>query len=223
MSVHAGPNTIEDGLVLCLDAANLKSYPGTGTTWTNTIGSPNITLSSTGFTSEAQGGIVFSSSSSSAAFPSTGFNLSNGFTISVWIKHTGTLPRTVGSVQRYFTIPSEAAVLRFENNNILRGYCFDTTGTIRSISVSTQIVSNTYYNCVFSYDNSVFRLYKNEVEIGNLSVSVTLRTPSGSANLPSGGSEWFEGNMYYTQFYNRALSATEISQNFNALRGRYGI
>jgi hypothetical protein len=223
MSLHHSPRIVTDGLVLCFDAANTKSYPGTGTTWTNLIGLPNVTLTSTSFTNNAIGGISFTSSSSLASFSSAGLSLSNGFTVSVWIKHTGTLPRAVGSVQRYFTIPSEAVVLRFENNNILRGYVFDNTGTIRSISVSNQIFSGNYYNCVYSYDGTTFKLYNNNVEIGNLSVSVTLRTPSGTANLPSGGSEWFEGDMHLTHFYNRALTPQEIQQNFNALRGRFGL
>jgi hypothetical protein len=214
---------VQSGLVLNLDAGVSSSYSGSGTTWANLNGSPNITLSNTSFTSDNGGGIIFGSSSASASFSTSGFSLSNGFTISVWVKHTGTLPRAVGSVQRYFTIPSEAAVLRFENNNVLRGYAFDTGGTIRSISISNQILSNVYYHCTYSYDGSVFRLYKNAEEIGNLSVSVTLRTPSGTANLPSGGGEWFEGNMYSVQYYNRALSASEIQQNFIATRSRFGI
>jgi hypothetical protein len=241
MSVYAGPadwwtegtdagrthiatkGIVQSGLVLNLDAGVSSSYPGTGTTWTNLAGSPTITLASTSYVTDAGGGIGFTSSSSGATFPATGLSLSNGFTSSVWIKHTGTLPRAVGNIQRYFTIPSEAVVLRFENNSNLRGYVFDSTGTTRSISISGQIFTNTYYNCVFSYDGSTFRLYKNSVEIGSLSVSVTLRTPSGTGNLPTGASEWFEGNMYSVQYYNRALSAAEIQQNFNALRGRFEI
>jgi hypothetical protein len=114
-------------------------------------------------------------------------------------------------------------VLRFENNNNLRGYVFDSGGTIRSISMPNQIFNDTYYNCIYSYDGSTFKLYKNAEVVGSLSTTVTLRTPSGTANLPSGGSEWFEGTMYTMHFYTRALTDSEIRQNFNALRGRFGI
>ena len=44
MACNAGPDIIEDGLVLCLDAGNKLSYPGTGTTWTDLAGSNNVTL-----------------------------------------------------------------------------------------------------------------------------------------------------------------------------------
>jgi hypothetical protein len=241
MSVYAGPadwwtdgtdagrthiatkGIVQANLVLNLDAGASSSYPGSGTTWTNLYGSPNITLSSTSYVTDAGGGIGFTSNSSTASFSTSGFSLSNGFTIAVWVKHTGALPRAVGGVQRYFTIPSEAAVLRFENNDVLRGYAFDSDGNFRDIRIDNQIFSGNYYNCVYTYDGSTFRLYKNAVEIGNLDVATTLRTPSGTAQLPSSGSEWFEGNMYTSQFYNRALTAQEIQQNFNALRGRFGI
>ena len=219
----ATKGVVQSGLVLNLDAGVSSSYSGSGTTWTNLSGSPNVTLSSTSFVTDASGGIGFTSSSSSSSFTATGLSLSGGFTISVWVKHTGTLPRAVGSVQRYFTIPSEAAVLRFENNNVLRGYAFDSGGTIRSISISNQIFSGNYYNCVYSYDGFTFRLYNNTVEIGNLSATVTLRTPSGTGTLPNGGGEWFEGNMYSSQFYNRALTAQEIQQNYIATKSRFGL
>ena len=44
MAVASGPNVVEDGLVLALDAGNTKSYPGSGSTWTDTVGSNNGTL-----------------------------------------------------------------------------------------------------------------------------------------------------------------------------------
>jgi len=39
----------------------------------------------------------------------------------------------------------------------------------------------------------------------------------------SGNEGYFTGYIPNTQIYNRALSAAEVQQNFNALRGRYGI
>ena len=44
MAINAGPDIVEDGLVLCLDAANINSYPKTGTTWTDLKGGNNGTL-----------------------------------------------------------------------------------------------------------------------------------------------------------------------------------
>jgi hypothetical protein len=68
------------------------------------------------------------------------------------------------------------------------------------------------------------RIYIN----GNLE-STNARTgtiTAGAKNIGSssgGGSEYFNGTISDVKFYNRALSATEVQQNFNALRGRYGI
>jgi hypothetical protein len=221
---------VQSGLRLNLDAGVSSSYPGSGNTWTDLSGNGNnITLSSTTYTSDAGGGIISSSSSSSATRSSalTNMNFSGGgFTISVWIKHSGTV--STARVQRYFTMassPLEGPVLRHNSsyNQSLHGYIFDSTSNFRSIDLDSQIVTNTYYNCVFTYDGSVFRLYRNNSEVGTLSQTITLPTPGSSFSLFNSGGEYFEGSMYIAHYYNRALTASEIQKNFNALRGRFGI
>jgi hypothetical protein len=97
MSVFGGPNIIEDGLVLCLDAGNTKSYPGTGSTWTD--------LSRNGNNASAQGSLVFStdgkgcfdfatatgananSASMGWSFGSNMIPTTGNFTFECWIKN----------------------------------------------------------------------------------------------------------------------------------------
>lgn len=61
MSIYGGPDIITDGLVFCLDAANSKSYPGTGTAWTDLSGNDNNGTLTNGptFDSSNGGSIVF--------------------------------------------------------------------------------------------------------------------------------------------------------------------
>ena len=60
MATNGGPNIIEDGLVFAVDAANKKSYPGSGTTWADLAGSNNGTLiNGPTFDSGNGGSIVF--------------------------------------------------------------------------------------------------------------------------------------------------------------------
>jgi hypothetical protein len=215
-----------NGLQLCLDAANTKSYPGSGSTWTDLSGRGTVAnLSSTSYTTDAGGGIYFSSSASSANFTAT-LNFSGGFTLETWIKHTGVV--STARIQRYMTIgssPLEGPVLRHNSasNGSLHGYLFDSGNTFREIDVAGQILTNTYYHLVYTYDSTTFRLYKNNVQVGILVATVTLPTLGTTHGLASGGTEYFEGNMYAARYYNRALTAAEVSQNFNALRGRFGI
>jgi hypothetical protein len=221
-----GRGIVRGGLLLDLDAGISSSYPGSGTTWTDlTANSTIANLSSTTYTTDAGGGIYFSSSASSANFTAT-LNFSGGFTLETWIKHTGVV--STARVQRYMTIgssPLEGPVLRHNSasNGSLHGYLFDSGSTFREIDIAGQILTNTYYHLVYTYDGTTFRLYKNNVQVGTLVATVTLPTLGTTHGLAPGGVEYFEGNMYAARYYNRALTAAEILQNYNALKGRFGL
>ena len=221
-----GRGIVRGGLLLDLDAGISSSYPGSGTTWTDlTANSTIANLSSTTYTTDAGGGIYFSSSASSANFTAT-LNFSGGFTLETWIKHTGVV--STARVQRYMTIgssPLEGPVLRHNSasNGSLHGYLFDSGSTFREIDIAGQILTNTYYHLVYTYDGTTFRLYKNNVQVGTLVATVTLPTLGTTHGLAPGGVEYFEGNMYAARYYNRALRAAEILQNYNALKGRFGL
>jgi len=59
MGCSSGPDIVEDGLVLCLDAGSKRSYPGTGTTWYDTSGNDNhFTLYNTPTFSSDNGGCI---------------------------------------------------------------------------------------------------------------------------------------------------------------------
>jgi hypothetical protein len=217
------PNILQNGLELWLDAGNSKSYPGSGTTWTNLANTNlNTTLSGTSFTSDAGGGIVFGNGNT-GSIPSglTFSGAGTGYTISVWLRHTGTV--STGRIQRYFTLEQEAAVLRHSNlsNSNLHAYSIDSGGTIRQINIDNQIFTDEYYNLVSVYNGSSIIVYRNGVEAGNVVTSFTLRTPSGAAL--SSTTEYFEGNMYIIKYYNRPLNSTEVTQNYDALKERFGL
>jgi hypothetical protein len=211
--------------MLNIDAGVLSSYPGTGNTWTDLSGNGNTgTLTSTSYTTDAGGGIYFSSSDSFAVFNAT-LNFSGGFTLETWIKHTGVV--STARIQRYMTIessPFEGPVLRhgISSTASLHGYLYDSGSNFREIDVAGQILTNTYYHLVYTYDGTTFRLYKNNVQVGTLVATVTLPTLVTRQTLSGqGGGEYFEGNMYVARYYNRALTATEIQQNYLATKSRY--
>jgi len=207
-----------DGLQLWLDASDTNSYPDTGSTWYD-ISSSDFDASITGlvYTSDAGGGLT-SGAGDQVNVPS-GLDFSGGgFTMSVWVNHTSTT-----GVQRYFTIgstPLEGPTIR-NSSGAAHAYVFDSTSTIREITVASAISTSNYYNFVFTYDGTTFRLYKNNVEIGTLAVSVTLPTPN-VATLGA-GAEALMGNIYGAEYYNRALSTDEITLNYNRLKGRFGL
>ena len=93
--------------------------------------------------------------------------------------------------------------------------------------------TSTWYNLVVTYASSVITLYVNGVSQGTLSTArasnpsplyYAIGYPDGSgAYLGGGGNAYFKGYIGAVKFYSTALNQSQITQNFNALRGRYGV
>ena len=108
-------------------------------------------------------------------------------------------------------------------------------------TVSANIQTNRYYNFVVSYDGSINSSSRYSLYVNSQSYSITTTLTSGSlGDIPTGNARlsigsvigqninnsplnMLNGNISQVSIYNRALTAAEISQNFNALRGRFGI
>ena len=215
-----------NGLVLALDAGNTKSYPGSGTTWTDLSGNGNTgTLTNGPLYSSANGGsVVFDGvddyvTISNNITPGTG-----DFAVSVWVYKTET------TANRYVwdfganggTLSSGTGItqgFRYYNPTIGTGSVLYTSGPVHNI--------NTWYNIVISRISGTTYFYSN----GSLIVSAADAGNIGSwgtaltiGNYGGGGSYCHQGNIFNLLVYkNKGLTAAEISQNFNALRGRYGI
>lgn len=218
-------DVITSGLELYLNAGVEQSYPGSGNTWFDLSGNnKHLTLSGTSFVTDAGGGVAFSSTGGSSPSSSLSFS-GGGFTISVWLRHTGTVDTS--RVQRYFTLsssPGEGPVLRHNSASAasLHGYLFDSGFTFRSLDITGQIVTATYYNLVYTYNGSTFKLYRNATEVGTTTLTVTLPTPT-QYRLAEANTEYFQGNIYIAMYYNRGLSAAEITQNYNTHKARFGL
>lgn len=212
------PGIMTSGLVLNLDAANAASYSGTGTSWLDLSGNNNTgsLLNGPLFNSLNSGGIAFDGINDMIQGVSN-VPISNAFTISAWVKHN-----SVGSaIQRYITISPEIAVLRYSGLTGKLHFYLKTSGTLKHIEISNTISANQYYYVVGTWDGTTATLYCNKVSIGSSTPGGTLDTPS-LYNLSS-GTESLDGFIYNTSIYNRALSQSEITQNYNALRNRYGL
>ena len=222
----SGPiNLVSSGLVLYLDAANTTSYPGSGTTWYDLSGqsndvtmqnSSNITYSSTGggyFTLTSNG--YFNKSSTTL---STG---SNTYSMSAWIQLGATWggqgiigigSSTVGNQTNQFRTTSTNAFVNYWYGN---DYAVTT-----SLNPTTQ-----WFNIVAQFDGTNRSIWLNGSQVGTqtasgLNVSSSL-LQVGATNV--GGSEPLQGKIGQALIYNRALTSTEISQNYSSVRTRYGV
>jgi hypothetical protein len=223
------PDIVTGGLVLNLDAGNPYSYnpDNTGSTvWTD------VSYTSSGGTlingASYTGGTIQFDGTNDYVICNTPdvFNLVNDLTLSCWAKPMGNSGVYRVIVGKYYTNNNPTYEMGISNGNKFYWYGngVDKYGT-------TNIQLNTFYNFVITINSSAKTgvLYINgsvEASISGLATQVANNGPLYvGVDAPTGVSEgaFFNGNVGNVQIYNRALSATEVQQNFNALRGRYGI
>ena len=235
MGLAHSPRIVTDGLVLALDAGNTKSYPGSGNTWTDTVGGNTGTLTNgPTYSSDDGGSIVFDGSNdyagTSASINPSGTDL---FTYSAWI-YIDTIGGNFFSNKAAVLFSGNASgraefVLMTDTNtagppdriNFSR-YGGSTTG---SCNLEVDMSVGVWYNITLVRDGtSSQKVYQNGVQIGtgNVSNSFTAGTMKiGGAPSQSDYSGHFDGKMSNILYYNKALTAAEVQQNYNALKGRY--
>ena len=222
MSIHYSPTTVTNGLVLSLDAGNSKSYPGSGTTWTDLSGNGNSVPMTNGAGYDGSS-LIYNGTNQRTFFDLPSLKTAS-YTISVWFKqtknHTGGDTTVIAGITdgvgwRYGTTIGFTSALIFGQGN----------GS--NTSISTPISVGNWLHIVGTLSGSATNMYKN----GILAASGTGNTSYVASNLfciAHGGdgyalTAYFGGNIGQINFYSRALSAAEVLQNFSALRGRYGV
>ena len=221
MAVQYNPGIVTDGLVLCLDAANLKSYPGTGTAWTNISGSGNNGILTNGPSySTTRGGMI--SFDGGNDYVATSFNTALGdFTVCCWFQKTGAVASYERIVDKSyingFWIGRESSNANRwgggvrESNAPYGRYITLTDGQWHFIVSRRQGTTHTIFGDGLTGFTS-----------GTVS-NTTLNTTNLELGRAIEGGNPILGNIAVLNVYNRALSNEEILQNFNALRGRFGI
>lgn len=225
MGISYNSSIVTNGLVLCLDAGNPRSYPGSGTTVydaTNTQPSVSM-LNGTTYTSGTRGYWTFDGIDDYIGGNSLTTTLSGG-TMEIWTYITA-----INRNQGFFALNSGVGYINFwmPSTNYMRWEVIGTTGSAYStINATTLATTNNWYHFVGTFNGS------NNTTIY---VNGTSETSQTMSNQPSGAyiapmqigrydsSYPSASRISIARFYNRALSASEVSQNFNAIRGRYGI
>ena len=222
MGLYYNPTIIQDGLVVALDAANPKSYPGSGTTWFDISGNGNNGTLTNGptFSSSNQGSIVFDGTDD---IVTTSLSATLSFTWSVWFK-TNVLAsgyRNIISVpQPYYML----MLLDISTNNM--GFWSSDGMGGGSLGVNS-LSTNTWYNAVLVREgngiSNGYKAYLNSVFKGSANTSTWAIANTISLGGRTDTSQYLNGNIALVQIYNRVLTANEILQNFYAQRGRFNI
>ena len=221
---------VTGGLVLHLDAGNSTSYPGSGTTWTDLSGSGNngTLVGGTGYNSANGGSLVFDGTDD---YITTGKvlvpNNTASYTVSVWCyRNSNSVGNDILLSQWTFANVNNSFFFGFNSTGLL--YFSD-----RWTNITVPGAGNTgvWMNLVGVYRTYVFPSQANAFIYLNGSLSATRNDGlnySGTGNFIIGrqgelSDEYFSGNISQVSVYNRELTATEIAQNYNALKGRYGL
>jgi hypothetical protein len=223
------PKIVTDGLVLALDAGNTKSYVSGSTTWFDKSGFVNNGTLTNGptFNTGSGGSIVFDGSNDRVNNTNLLAFGNNPRTIELWIKGTGAnqIPFSIG----YNNGSNTAFALNIASTTTVNIYGQTDPMDENNIPVSVNFTNGAWHQAAVTWngaDPGTLLIYGDGNQVGTRT-----RTAGKSYNTVAGYyvGGWSDGNRFYNgqialaRIYNRALSAQEVSQNFNALRGRFGI
>ena len=217
MALGHGPTVVTNGLVLALDAADRNSYPGSGTTWTDLSGRGNNgALQGAGYNSANGGSLTFDGTDDYVNLPYLLLSGSQDFTVNIWIKansHTG------GTI--FGNYPAGNLQLFYGTGYI--GMWLNNSSAYLD-SPGTEFTTNPVFFTAQRIGGNETRVYLNTVLKKTGASTATIGSVSNfRMGTNTSGSEVYNGNIAQASIYNRALTAAEVQQNFNALRGRFGI
>jgi len=237
--VEGGPRVVTNGLMLCLDAANLRSYPMSGTAWSDLSGNKNdgvlaqaIYDSNNGGSLGFAGNICTISSSLSSLFSTT----ENRITYSFWIKPN--INQANNTIRVIFNVFSTGygggrifVIGRSNFGQYYTGVGFYVTNVNSAdSSVNIDDPQGKWMNVVFLWDTAKHRIFINGIESASYSTQTSLSASASTSSSPItlagdtlSANPTFYGNIGNFMIYNRSLSEQEIAQNYSALKSRFGL
>ena len=234
MGLSHSPKIVTNGLVLALDAANNKSYPGSGTSWNDLSNTgKNLTLTNgPTFSAANLGSIVFDGTNDYAAVnPVSAFNI---YCISIWFKPTTIINSTSATKNLIHFKTSTYKYIGFGpvTNRVSNEYItiVQEPGDKRTaVNDGGSLSAGIWYNIVFNYESSQYNIYINNTlkstTFGSSTGNVPLITDPDFIYLNSfeGTSDYLDSSLSMCMIYNRSLTAAEMLQNYNATKGRFGL
>jgi hypothetical protein len=251
MGIAGGPDMIQDGLVLSLDASDKNSYPGSGNMWYDLSGNNNHFVGSGnyGFSNNAiifnrnnttNTGTIFTLSNIPNQLKIENF-LGNSFTIETWVQ-----PQTLSGSSFDATELTQGIIIwpgwhngitfNQSSTNFIGIWNSTRTGVF-GIATTSSLLSTTKYQQIITtinYESTISTGYIN----GQLSHTTGSKPTSimtsaigvpanflniGAARTTDNYRSFYTGSIAIVKLYNRALSALEVAQNYNAQKSRFNL
>lgn len=234
MGLSHSPKIVTNGLIRYMDATNLKSYAGSGTAWYDLVSRPDYGTLTNGV-AYSNGIMTFDGTDDHVFFSNQASMALNDFSLGVWFNHTF---NTLGfdtlfsrETARFYFGYGDDGQYRF----FVRGDVYATNGTQfeGGVGAAGLVKANTwqYAHMNIEWSTSTFTIYHNgalaatktDSTLGTTFINVASNDAVIGSRYAGNTANKFQGLMTVFSYYNRILTQTEILQNFNALRGRYGI
>jgi hypothetical protein len=221
MAFNYSPKVVTDGLVLYLDAANPNSYVSGSTTWSDiSRGGNNGTLVNGPTYSSANGGSIVFDGTNDYVNCGDILNYSNNFSVNCWVNISTSGVNPIVSKWDTNILANRFLLFRINSNTL---QLIDSNSTTYS---GGSVSSNIWAHVSFVINGANSQLYINGLPSGTtFSPTFTIKSGLnlGLCSYSISLNAFLTGNMAITQIYNRSLNPSEVLQNFNATRARFGI
>ena len=216
MGVKAGPRIVQNGLILDVDAAVSRSYSGSGLTANGLVGGIGGTLvNGVGFGTTNNGFFTFDGSNDYINFGNSSTLQQSSGTLSAWAKAS-----SPGGGYRGI-IAKQGSYGLFYTDSVLVAYDWAADAP-RSTGIN--IADNAWKNVVLTYQSGVSNgtfIYINGVSVLTTTITVLNQTGNLFGGAEANASQFAACQISSFNMYNRALTAQEVLQNYNATKGRY--
>ena len=233
MALFHSPRIVTDGLVLCLDAGNRKSYPGSGTTWTDLSGRGNngTLVNGVGYNSGNGGSLVFDGVNDGVQLPHNSYWIltpTSSFSLCSWFYAE---PTTQNGSMIFSHQKCNNPSIQITVNTTTSLSC-RIGGSTNNFATYNANVTGKWNYVVYTFDGvGSMKLYLNADLVATQTSTATWSSYSPGYSevwlgrrFDCGGTNELTGKIASFSYYkDRALTASEIQQNFNAIRGRFGI
>jgi len=237
MGLAHSPKTVTGGLVVAVDPVNTKSYPGTGNTIFDLSGNGNDFTSTTfNTTSNATAGTVYDADNSLDTIVDLSTNINHEvWSVMLWVRSTGVTPSNYKSIFRLEDTTSIPVYFyqfdtRETTNCRIMGYHKHFNGTVSNdewmtydFTNSSQWLTGDWFCFGVSHNNTNFRNYRNGKLLATQTQTLDVTGYNDINRIRFNASNNNAFQMGPLMVYDRVLTDAEFEQNFNALRGRFGI
>lgn len=225
------PGVVQANLIMSIDAGNPASYPGSGTTWTDTVGAKTWTLQNGPTYNAGNGGsIVFDPALSQFADTTSFASSLTNWTVEAWLYHDAT-HMTSGGSPNIVTELYAGTPINFTLGNTSDSFPYIQTGSFLGGWASTPtgqvtLTSGNWYQVLGAWDGTTMSLYFNGALVASYNYPgfVSVRSGAGIRLMSRwDNAQYWGGRLSIVRIYDADIGSTGVVQNFNTNRSRFGL